>query len=78
MDKIQWKKRICRDKLNPLDAYDDVEILCRFRMNKKCIMEVIDLIRDDISHETMRSFAISPGTFQQVTGDIMVLSRPLI
>ncbi|CAC5370085.1 unnamed protein product [Mytilus coruscus] len=53
-------------------------------MNRQCIMEVIDLIRYDISHKTMRSFAISPeqqtfaalrfyatGSFQQVTGDII-------
>ncbi|CAC5388958.1 HARBI1 [Mytilus coruscus] len=57
-------------------------------MNRQCIMEVIDLIRDDISHEKMRSFAISPeqqtfaalrfyanGSFQQVTGDIMGISQ---
>ncbi|CAC5362891.1 HARBI1 [Mytilus coruscus] len=60
-------------------------------MNRQCIMEVIDLIREDISHETMRSFAISPeqptfaalrfyatGSFQQVTGDIMGISQPSV
>ena len=80
--------RIFRDRLNLRDAYDDAEILCRFRMNRQCFMEVKDLIRDNISHETNRSFAISPeqhtfaalrfyatGYFQQVTEDIMGISR---
>ncbi|XP_062570042.1 putative nuclease HARBI1 [Saccostrea cucullata] len=85
------KNRIFRDRLNPLDAYDDAEILSRYRMTRHCLMDVIDMVRKDVSHETKRSHALTPeeqtfaalryyatGSFQQVIGDILGLSQPSV
>lgn len=85
------KNRIFRDRRNPLDAYNDQEILCRYRMTRRCLMDVIDIVREDISHDTRRSCALTPeeqtfaalrfyatGSFQQVIGDILGLSQPSV
>ncbi|XP_062599917.1 putative nuclease HARBI1 [Saccostrea cucullata] len=85
------RNRIFRDRLNPLDAYDDAEILSRYRMTRQCLMDVIDIVRKDVSHETKRSHALTPeeqtfaalryyatGSFQQVVGDILGLSQPSV
>lgn len=76
------RNRIFRDRLNPLDAYDDHELLYRYRMSRQTLMRVIDMVRDDIVHETQRSYALTPeqqtfaairyyatGSFQTVVGD---------
>ncbi|CAG2216264.1 HARBI1 [Mytilus edulis] len=83
------RNRIFRDRLNPLDAYDDHELLYRYRMSRQTLMRVIDMVRDDIVHETQRSYALTPeqqtfaairyyatGSFQTVVGDIMGISQP--
>ncbi|CAG2199125.1 HARBI1 [Mytilus edulis] len=54
------RNRIFRDRLNPLDAYDDHELLYRYRMSRQTLMRVIDMVRDDIVHETQRSYALTP------------------
>ncbi|VDI26839.1 Hypothetical predicted protein [Mytilus galloprovincialis] len=83
------RNRIFRDRLNPLDAYDDHELLYRYRMSRQTLMRVIDMVRDDIVHETQRSYALTPeqqtfaairyyatGSFQTVVGDTMGISQP--
>ena len=85
------RPRIFRDRTNPLDVYDDTDILRRFRMSRITIFEVIDLISADIEHATDRNHAISPtiqtlcalryyatGNFQKVTGDIHGISQPSV
>ncbi|CAC5359119.1 HARBI1 [Mytilus coruscus] len=85
------RNRIFRDRLNPLDAYDDHELLYRYRMSRQTLMRVIDMVRDDIVYETQRSHALTPeqqtfaairyyatGSFQTVVGDIMGISQPSI
>ena len=85
------KNRIFRDRLNPLDAYDDHEFLLRYRMTRQCLMDIIDIVRADVMHETKRSNALTPeeqtfaairyyatGSFQQVIGDIMGFSQPSV
>lgn len=82
------RNRIFRDRLNPLDTYNDQEILSRYRMTRQCIMDVIDIVREDILNETNRSHALSveqqtfaalryyaTGSFQLVTGDTLGLSQ---
>ena len=83
------RNRIFRDRFNPLDAYDDIELLCRYRMSRPTIMKVIDLVREDVKHDTRRSHAVPPeiqtlaairyyatGSFQKVIGDLMGTSQP--
>ena len=57
------RDRVFRDRLNPLDVYDDVEILRRYRFTRPVLLEVIDLLEDDISPFTRRSHAV-PATLQ--------------
>ena len=85
------RPRIFRDRTNPLDVYDDLDILRRFRMTRDTVVQVIDLISEDITHPTDRNRAISPtlqtmcalryyatGNFQRVSGDIIGISQPSV
>ena len=77
------KNRIFRDRLNPLDAYDDYEFLLRYRMTRQCLMDIIDIERADVMYETKSSRGTdvryyATGSFQQVIGDIMGFSQPSV
>ena len=85
------RPRIFRDRTNPLDVYDDVDILLRFRMTRETIFEVIDLVRADLEHPTERNHAIpatlqtlcalryyATGNFQKVSGDLIGISQPSV
>lgn len=76
------RNRIFRDRLNPLDAYNDTEIVARYRLSRQLIMALYDLIGPNIEPETHRSHAIpgmlkifvalryyASGSFQNVMGD---------
>ncbi|XP_062568966.1 putative nuclease HARBI1 [Saccostrea cucullata] len=65
--------------------------ISRYRMTRHCLMDVIDIVRKDVSHETKRSHVLTPeeqtfaalryyatGSFQQVIGDILGLSQPSV
>ena len=52
------RPRIFRDRTNPLDIYDDVDLLSRFRVPRNIILEIIDHREEDISPATGRSLAI--------------------
>ncbi|XP_064650925.1 putative nuclease HARBI1 [Lineus longissimus] len=60
------RERIFRDRMQPLDYYDDVDLMKRYRMPRHVLTEVIDLIRADVEHPTQRSHAI-PATLQILT-----------
>ena len=57
------RNRIFRDRINPLEQYDDVDLMKRFRMPRHVILEVINLIETEIEHPTQRSHAI-PASLQ--------------
>ena len=82
------RDRIFRDRFNPLDNYDDDDLMKRFRMPRHVILEVIDLIEAEIEHPTQRSHAIpsslqvlcalryfATGNFQFVSGDLTGISQ---
>ena len=82
------KDRIFRDRLHPLDAYDDTEILRRYRLSRHLILELYDDIAQEIEPQTLRSHAIpgmlqlfcalrfyATGTFQTVIGDSIGIHR---
>lgn len=85
------RNRVFRDRQQPLEMYDDIDLLKRFRMPRHVILEVIDMIRDDIEHPTRRNHAIPPsiqvlcalryfatGNFQYVSGDLLGISQPSV
>ena len=60
------RQRVFRDRLQPLDIYDDVELIKRYRMPRHVLLKVIDFIRDQVEHPTKRSHA-TPATLQIIT-----------
>ena len=85
------RQRVFRDtcRLQPLDIYDDVELIKRYQMPRHVLLEVIDLIRDQVEHATKSSHAIpatlqiitalrffAEGSFQLTSGDLSGISQP--
>ena len=53
-------QRKFRDRLNPLECYDDVEIKNLFRFQRENILQLTMLLSDHLEHQTGRSLALSP------------------
>lgn len=83
------RERIFRDRVHPLDLYDDIQLYQRYRFDRQTLLELIDLVRDDLQSGTYRNQALPPelkilaalrfyasGSFQQVTGDTVHISQP--
>ena len=82
------RNRVFRDRLNPLDAYNDREIVARYRLSRQMIIKLYDLIGADLEPQTHRNHAIpgmlqifvalryyACGTFQHVVGDCHGIHR---
>ena len=54
------RERLLRDRLNPLEKYDDVEIKALFRFERHNILEITNDLRILIEHPTGRNKALSP------------------
>ena len=52
------RERIFRDRNNPLEIFDDHELIQRYRMPRTVILDLIELLNDEIAHPTKRSKAI--------------------
>ena len=76
------RPRHVRERVNPLDIYDDVDLVSRFRFRRNDIEIILRDIQDEIQHETDRNAALAPslqllialrfyasGSFQNVIGD---------
>ena len=85
------RPRIFRDRLHPLDAYNDEEIRVRYRLTRPLIIDLHDLIYLDIEPQTNRNHAVpamlqifgairyyASRTFQTVVGDSIGLHRSTI
>ena len=82
------KPRIYRDRTQPLDIFDDAELIRRYRLPRHCIIQLCDELIADLERPTMRSHALSvtsqiftalqfyaTGTFQRVDGDLHGVSQ---
>lgn len=59
----QWdlrRERLFRDRRNPLDNNDDVELNDCFRLPRNRLMELINELRDNLQHPTCRQMALFP------------------
>ena len=56
------RQRIFRDRLNPIDAYSDVEFVARYRIRREMFLELHDKIETFMSRSTSRSHSISVTT----------------
>ena len=82
------RERVFRDRRNPLDIFDDAELVKRYRLSREGIMATTDIVAPDIEHPSRRYFALLPsqqvlialqyyatGTFQYVVGDPLQVSQ---
>ena len=81
------EERIFRDRRDPLDSYDDIELIRRFRFSKSAILKITELVGNHLN-STDRSHAAPPhiqvcvalqffasGTFQLICGDGVQVSQ---
>lgn len=82
------RPRKFNDRINPLDFFDDIDFLARYRISKATFRDVLGQISPGLERNTVRSKAMSPvdqfsaalryyasGTFQIVVGDVCGLSQ---
>ena len=60
-------QRIFRDRLNPLDAYSDVEFIARYRITRAIFTELIDILETFTNRSTSRPHPIAMTTQLAVT-----------
>ena len=53
------RERVFRDRSNPLDCYDDLELVQRFRFSRLSILKIAELIQGDLN-STDRFHAAHP------------------
>ncbi|GFO47177.1 low quality protein: putative nuclease harbi1 [Plakobranchus ocellatus] len=82
------RPRIMRDRSNPLDFMNDVDLHCKFRFVRADILSIIALIHDVINYENQRGLALSSslqvlialrfyatGGFQDVIGELVGVTQ---
>jgi len=75
--------RVFRDRTQPLDCLDDDELIARYRLPRKCIVNLYDELNDELRRPAGRSSALSvssqllvalrffpTGSMQRVNGDL--------
>ena len=83
------RQRVFRDRLNPLDAYSDLEFISRYRVDRVMFIELIGRLETYLSRTTRRSHSISAttqlaatlqflatGSFQTVVASCHGISQP--
>ncbi|XP_062616166.1 putative nuclease HARBI1 [Saccostrea cucullata] len=65
-ERARRRERVFRDQSNPLDKFNDTEVIARYHFPRPCILELIDLVHERIQHPTTRSYAI-PSHIQVLT-----------
>ena len=49
------RERVFRDRIKPLDIYDDFELIDKYRFDRQSIMMKCDLLQDDLESSTVRN-----------------------
>ena len=52
-------QRVVRDRTNPLDSLDDLQLCSRYRFHRNQPLEMVQEIRSQIEHRTRRNVAVS-------------------
>lgn len=92
INNLRIERRILRDRLNPLEYYNDEEFRVRFRFSKDTLINLIlpDIL-PELQRPTRRSFSLTPiqqicavlrfyscGSYQRVVGDTIQIHRTTI
>ena len=80
--------RHLRDRLNPLEEFDDENFRRGFRLRKDSVIILTDILKDDVQHQTRRGLPLTPvqqvlvtlsfyvtASFQKVIGDLFGISN---
>ncbi|XP_064646164.1 putative nuclease HARBI1 [Lineus longissimus] len=83
------RERIFRDRVHPLEIYNDLQLYQRYRLDRQTILDLVDAVRNYIEPQTDRNHALpadlkvlatlrfyASGSFQEVTGDTVHISQP--
>ena len=54
------RERVVRDRTNPLDVYNDEELIQRFRFSRVEIFSLVNELSDDLSFQTDRNAVLTP------------------
>ena len=57
------RERVFRDRKNPLDEFDDVQMFKKYRFTRFGCMHIIDLLEAGLQHPTRRNRAL-PASLQ--------------
>ncbi|KAM7313370.1 uncharacterized protein ISCGN_003236 [Ixodes scapularis] len=87
---VDVPRRRCRDRLNPLEHFNDWEFLVRYRFTKSTVVSLLQCLPLE-ANESSRGLPLCPmlqllvalrfygaGTFQVVTGDLVNVSQPTV
>ncbi|XP_063404190.1 putative nuclease HARBI1 [Mytilus trossulus] len=85
------RERVFIDRTNPLDLYDDLELVERFRFDRQTILQITDLLQEDLESSTLRNHAIPPvmkvfialrfyasGSFQNIIADTFNIDQATV
>jgi hypothetical protein len=85
------RNRVFRDRVNPLEDYNDVKLYKKFRFTRNDILELTDMVRDAIRYGAERKGSLTPvlqvmltlrfyatGTFQHTVGDLLGVDQSTV
>ena len=89
--RLHRRGRLYRDRVDPLDKYDDLELYQRFRFGRADINNIVAFLREDLEFGYNRKGSLSPelqvlialrfyatGTFQNMIGDTVNVDKSTI
>ena len=56
------RMRIFRDRNNPLEVLNDIEVIERYRLPRNVLIRLVELVREDVERPTKRSHSLSALT----------------
>ena len=89
--RVVRRERIFRDRTHPLEVYDDVELVHRYRFRRADIFWLVDEFEGELEYDCARRGGLSPlmqvmvalrifaaGAFQLVVADTFGVSKPTV
>ena len=69
----RWaNNRRLRDRLNPLEEFDEENFRRQFRLRKDSVITLADILKYDLQHQTKRGLPLSPVQY------VLVKLRPTL